>query len=309
MTGRHFFNCGASSIFLPLDTFPALCENVKGRHRSEARYVLPSHVRFPLAAFLQISTRSRCRGICWPIGRVSCTRLSFPSLQNSFWFWRDGKCLAFVFRFSDKFSLFYQTIADCTDYCRKVWRLALNSFGSEGFRDFRHNNRSFHASEIIDYCTRHAHVRVSAIAALNRRIILGKHFKYAIQRFNLLLKFSFFKKQFFPSFSHVALTPMQSDRERLSGSFEKANFLYCLLPMPLVRFVFLAVVFPLQFALLNLSTRNRNDATSQSPETLKWGFLFLWLGMLHESQNIILRPGSQCAHKQTPNSNNDQISE
>jgi len=41
-----------------------------------------------------------------------------------------------------------------------------------------------------------------------------------------------------------------------------------------VALVLLAPVLPLQFALLNLSTRNRNDFRCQAFESLKWRFLF-----------------------------------
>jgi hypothetical protein len=57
------------------------------------------------------------------------------------------------------------------------------------------------------------------------------------------------------------------------------------LAMPLVRFVFFAVVFPLQFPLLNLSTRDRHNACCQALEPLKRSFLFCWLRMFHYLNN------------------------
>src|SRR2546425_6093316 len=44
------------------------------------------------------------------------------------------------------------------------------------------------------------------------------------------------------------------------------------LTMPLVGFVLLASIPPLQFPLLNLSTRDRHDARCQPLEKLEWGF-------------------------------------
>lgn len=51
--------------------------------------------------------------------------------------------------------------------------------------------------------------------------------------------------------------------------------------MPLMRFVLFAVVLPLQFPLLNLSTWNRNDLRRQALETLERRFFFLWDWMFH----------------------------
>jgi len=51
--------------------------------------------------------------------------------------------------------------------------------------------------------------------------------------------------------------------------------------MPLVRFVLFAVVFPLQFPLLDLSTRDRHDTIRQPLKTLEWRFFFRWLRSFH----------------------------
>ncbi len=79
--------------------------------------------------------------------------------------------------------------------------------------------------------------------------------------------------------------------------------------MPLMALVLLAPVLPLQFPLLNLSTRNRHNLCCQELETLKRRFLFLWLITLHESENTILQAGSQCVHDGSSDSDNAQISE
>jgi hypothetical protein len=44
--------------------------------------------------------------------------------------------------------------------------------------------------------------------------------------------------------------------------------------MPFMRFVLFAVVLPLQFPLLNFSTRDRHDLSSQAFESLERRFLF-----------------------------------
>ncbi len=44
-----------------------------------------------------------------------------------------------------------------------------------------------------------------------------------------------------------------------------------------MRLVLFAVVLPLQFPLLNLSTRNRHNTRCQTLESLEWRFLFSWL--------------------------------
>ena len=51
--------------------------------------------------------------------------------------------------------------------------------------------------------------------------------------------------------------------------------------MPLVTFVLLTPVLPLQLALLNLSTRSRHDLRRYPFETFEWRFLFRWLRSFH----------------------------
>jgi hypothetical protein len=54
--------------------------------------------------------------------------------------------------------------------------------------------------------------------------------------------------------------------------------------VPVVAPVLLAPVLPLQFPLLNLSTRDRHDARRQAFETLKWRFFFSWFFLYHEQE-------------------------
>ena len=49
--------------------------------------------------------------------------------------------------------------------------------------------------------------------------------------------------------------------------------------------VLLASVLPLQFALLNLSTRNRHNLRRYAFETLEWSFLFGRLVLAHRNSN------------------------
>jgi hypothetical protein len=50
--------------------------------------------------------------------------------------------------------------------------------------------------------------------------------------------------------------------------------------MALMRFVLFAVVLPLQFPLLNLSTRDRHDLRRYPFEMLEWRFFVLTLGFV-----------------------------
>src|SRR5207302_8641408 len=55
--------------------------------------------------------------------------------------------------------------------------------------------------------------------------------------------------------------------------------------MAFMCFVLFSPVLPLQFSLLNLCTRDRNDAVCQPFESLEWRFLFGRLGVLHASDS------------------------
>ena len=58
------------------------------------------------------------------------------------------------------------------------------------------------------------------------------------------------------------------------------------LAMPFVALVLLAPVLPLQFPLLNLSTRDRHDARRQAFESLKWRFFFWWFLLFHANDSM-----------------------